>query len=256
MRFLLPIAFVLCLATDAAAQESSQRPLARGTVQVVKASALIRPKLRPVVVVPETSVAQARVLRPQMRPPTIVKKAMARRKAERDGNLAGVRGVKGAFVGVVDGKGGCGIPKAYRVTEVSGIRLSTGALMDKNTIKALKTWVDKGLKPAVGNRGGGVVSMRVAAHYACRTRNHKAGAKLSEHAKGKAIDFSSFTLRDGEVITLIDHWGQGARGRILRRMHKAACGPFGTVLGPESDRFHRDHFHFDTAQHRGGSYCR
>jgi len=37
---------------------------------------------------------------------------------------------------------------------------------------------------------------------------------------------------------------------------RAACGPFGTVLGPESNRFHRDHFHFDTARYRSGSYCR
>ena len=33
-------------------------------------------------------------------------------------------------------------------------------------------------------------------------------------------------------------------------------GGFGTVLGPESDQFHQDHFHFDTARHRGGPYCR
>jgi hypothetical protein len=39
-------------------------------------------------------------------------------------------------------------------------------------------------------------------------------------------------------------------------MHKAACGPFGTVLGPNSNRFHQDHFHFDTARYRSGSYCR
>ncbi|MDX5403468.1 MAG: extensin family protein, partial [Rhodobacterales bacterium] len=25
---------------------------------------------------------------------------------------------------------------------------------------------------------------------------------------------------------------------------------------PESDRFHRDHFHFDTARHRNGPFCR
>jgi len=39
-------------------------------------------------------------------------------------------------------------------------------------------------------------------------------------------------------------------------MHRAACGPFGTVLGPNADRFHQDHFHFDTARHRSGPYCR
>jgi hypothetical protein len=42
----------------------------------------------------------------------------------------------------------------------------------------------------------------------------------------------------------------------MRRAHKTACGPFGTVLGPNADRYHQDHFHFDTARYRSGSYCR
>ena len=42
----------------------------------------------------------------------------------------------------------------------------------------------------------------------------------------------------------------------MRKMHRTACGPFGTVLGPDSDRFHRDHFHFDTAKYRSGPFCR
>jgi hypothetical protein len=28
------------------------------------------------------------------------------------------------------------------------------------------------------------------------------------------------------------------------------------VLGPNANSFHRDHFHFDTARYRSGSYCR
>ena len=48
-------------------------------------------------------------------------------------------------------------------------------------------------------------------------------------------------------------------GKLLETM---ACGtaavvtPVGTVLGPESDRFHQDHFHFDTARQRNGPFCR
>jgi hypothetical protein len=55
---------------------------------------------------------------------------------------------------------------------------------------------------------------------------------------------------------VLDHWNTGHKGRILRQLHQTACGPFGTVLGPEADRHHQDHFHFDTANHRGGAYCR
>jgi hypothetical protein len=39
-------------------------------------------------------------------------------------------------------------------------------------------------------------------------------------------------------------------------MHRAACGTFGTTLGPGSDGMHEDHFHYDTARHRNGAYCR
>lgn len=41
----------------------------------------------------------------------------------------------------------------------------------------------------------------------------------------------------------------------LRRLHKAACGPFTTVLGPEANEAHRNHFHFDLVARRRGAYC-
>ncbi len=43
--------------------------------------------------------------------------------------------------------------------------------------------------------------------------------------------------------------------RFLRAIHKAACGPFGTVLGPEANALHRDHFHLDLAPRKHASYC-
>lgn len=58
------------------------------------------------------------------------------------------------------------------------------------------------------------------------------------------------------MITVAQGWGSRAGGPILERIHRAACGPFGTVLGPRSDRFHQDHIHVDTARNRGGAYCR
>ena len=41
---------------------------------------------------------------------------------------------------------------------------------------------------------------------------------------------------------------------FLRAIRDGACGIFGTVLGPESNAAHRDHFHFDAAERRK-SYC-
>jgi extensin-like protein len=48
---------------------------------------------------------------------------------------------------------------------------------------------------------------------------------------------------------------QSAEGAFLRRLHKGACGTFGTVLGPEANEAHRDHFHFDLAARRRNTYC-
>lgn len=197
-----------------------------------------------------------RSLRPAARPRSITQKVMARQAAKNKGNTGGIRGIQGQAVGNVPGKGPCGIKNALKVTHVSGVKLTQPALMDRNTAKALKRWVDRGMTPAIGKMGGGVQSIRVVAHYACRTRNSQPGAKMSEHAFGRAIDIAGFTLRNGDKISLLDHWGRGAKGRALRKMHRSACGPFGTVLGPEANRFHRDHFHFDTARYRSGSYCR
>ncbi|MCB1510166.1 MAG: extensin family protein [Hyphomicrobiaceae bacterium] len=41
----------------------------------------------------------------------------------------------------------------------------------------------------------------------------------------------------------------------LRRLHAAACGPFNTVLGPEANEAHRNHFHFDLVARRRKAYC-
>ncbi len=94
------------------------------------------------------------------------------------------------------------------------------------------------------------------ASYSCRTRNSKPGARLSEHAFGHAVDVSGVVLRDGTKLTVLDHWRSSRYGKILKAMHRAACGTFGTVLGPNADRYHQDHFHLDTARYRSGAYCR
>ena len=112
------------------------------------------------------------------------------------------------------------------------------------------------MKPAVGRLGGGVHSLKVVAHYSCRTRNNQPGAKISEHGRGKAIDIAAINLKNGVALTVLKGWNDPVQGPSLKKVHAGACGPFGTVLGPRADRFHKDHFHFDTARHRGGPYCR
>ncbi|MDF1854484.1 extensin family protein [Pseudooceanicola sp.] len=196
------------------------------------------------------------LFRPKQRSPAVEDRARRSGAARRQNMICGDPDIQGVEVGRVSGTlKGCLVIDAVRVQSVAGVDLSTHAVMDCQTAKALKNWVDRGLRPAVGQRGGGIAGLRVVAHYSCRTRNSQKGAKLSEHAKGKAIDIAGIKLRDGSEITVLTGWNERKTRKVLHKAHAAACGPFGTVLGPDANRFHRDHFHFDTASYRGGPYC-
>ena len=47
----------------------------------------------------------------------------------------------------------------------------------------------------------------------------------------------------------------GRTSVFLKTLHRLACKTFGTVLGPEANDAHRDHFHFDLAPRRRSNYC-
>ncbi len=178
-------------------------------------------------------------------------------QSETGGGLCGVPGLVGEERAPFRDGGACGIARPVAVTRVAGVSLSQPALVSCPAARAFERWVRGAAIPAAEARGERLVSMRVAASYACRSRNSRPGARISEHAKGNAIDLSAFTFASGETVTVLEGWNGGRRDRrMLRRMHGAACGPFGTVLGPESDRFHQDHFHLDVAGYRSGPYCR
>ena len=200
--------------------------------------------------------AIARSLRPVVRPASMVTAAEERRVARLRGQVCGDPAIQGTTVGRVAGAGACGIDAAVKVRSVAGVTLSPRATIDCQTASALKTWVERGVLPAIGGEGGGVSSLRVVSHYACRSRNNQPGARLSEHSFGRAIDIAGIRLRDGTEMTVLTDWNSDDDSVQLRQMWRAACGPFGTVLGPEANRFHRDHFHFDTARYRSGTYCR
>ena len=204
-----------------------------------------RPPSRPANLQRRTTVAAAPV--PQQSTP----------RALPSGAICGDPAIQGRAIPAIAGRlAGCGVANPVQVTAVHGITLSTAATMNCETAQALSAWTKNGAIPAVGNTGGGIAQFRIVAHYACRTRNSQPGARISEHGKGRAIDIAAIRLRNGDSITLLQGWNDRRQGRILRQMWQSACGPFGTVLGPESNRFHLDHFHFDTASYRSGPYCR
>jgi len=191
--------------------------------------------------------------RPTVRPAEIEQAAQQRAAAIRRGQVCGDPAIQGEAIGRVTGNGRCGIENAVRVRAVAGVTLQPAATIDCATASALKRWVTTGAQPATG---GQTASLRVVSHYSCRNRNAASTGRLSEHSFGKAIDVAGIGLKSGREITVLTGWNSSRDSNALRTMWQAACGPFGTVLGPNANRFHRDHFHFDTASYRSGSYCR
>lgn len=265
------IAFLTAAPVWSFAPEASVRPQIRSLGQSETSAILLRPLMRPAMVSPEapstvgaiatpttqvSSLAVSASLRPSKRTAAVIAAAEAARQARLRGQVCGDPDIQGETVGTVDGRGRCGIENAVRLRSVAGVGFSERPTMDCTTAKALKTWIQNGLKPTIGSEGGGVAQILVAGHYTCRPRNNQAGARLSEHSFGRAIDISGFRLQNGERISVLNDWNSRDDGQQLRQMHRAACGPFGTVLGPAANAAHRDHFHFDTARYRSGSYCR
>lgn len=89
--------------------------------------------------------------------------------------------------------------------------------------------------------------------YSCR--NVAGTNRRSAHARAEAIDVSAFVLADGRRISLIGDWngGTAAEREFLKTVHHSACKRFGTVLGPDYNAAHADHFHLEGT---GGKFCR
>ena len=122
----------------------------------------------------------------------------------------------------------------------------------------LVLWLRHSVQPAaVGFFGEQVVAIQ---HYGtdnCR-RVGGAGGNWSEHATGNAIDVAAFLLASGRRIRVQSGWeGPVDEAAFLRRVRDEACGAFGTVLSPDYNQAHADHFHLDQAAWREWQgFCR
>lgn len=109
--------------------------------------------------------------------------------------------------------------------------------------------------------GSPVARVEQLGAYSCRRMYGDASAPWSEHATGNAIDISAFVLEDGRRISLLADWaeeGESAddEARFLRAARDAACSSFGTVLSPDYNAAHADHFHLDQGRTPGLGACR
>ena len=114
---------------------------------------------------------------------------------------------------------------------------------------AVADWVREDLVPLFAQSGAALATLSDTSGYACRSRDHIAGAKLSEHARGNAMDIGGFVTADHKTVGLKD-------APILAEVKRTACARFTTVLGPGSDSFHASHLHVDLApRHNGTRIC-
>jgi hypothetical protein len=122
---------------------------------------------------------------------------------------------------------------------------------------AMALWTRDVVQPAAERYfGQDVVELENLGSYNCRTI--AGSAAQSEHSTANAIDISAFVLADGTRITLINDWQPGdRRSEFLHAVRDGSCGLFSTVLSPDHNAAHADHFHFDMAARTAGwTVCR
>ena len=146
----------------------------------------------------------------------------------------------------------CGAAQPFEMSAALGgrVALRPAALLRCPMIPQVDRWVGMAVAPAARYYfGTDLAEVIVAGSYNCRPINHKSGGRLSEHGYANALDVSGFKLADGRKISVKSGWyGAPSERAFLRDVHRGGCRQFTTVLGPEANRYHHDHFHFDLAR--------
>ena len=181
-------------------------------------------------------------------------------------------------------QGLCGAPAPILVKSLGSdpkVELDPPAIVTCQLARALNTWLDESVQPkAEALFGSPVAKLHNDGAYACRNRYHDAYQPLSEHALANAIDIPEFVLATGDRITVLDNWPKNPftpplpspnpvrvaavgtlaptassisadqKSKFVKYLHDDACPTFGTVLGPDANEAHKNHFHFDMKQRR------
>lgn len=155
----------------------------------------------------------------------------------------------------IDGPGRCGLPATYAITRIArGVSVSPETELTCQTALATARWIRQVVVPAAQVFGDGVrlTGIRHASTYVCRSRNGQPDAKISEHARGRAIDVAAFEFEGREDLSVVPEQRKGSAAMAFQKAVRAgACLHFTTVLGPGADAFHDDHIHLDLAKRRG-----
>lgn len=143
---------------------------------------------------------------------------------------------------------GCGWTNGVRVSSAGGAQLPIDALSCP-VAAALAMWMAHDVQPLARDLlGQPVTAIQHMGSFACRNivGNKLLKGMRSEHATANAIDIAGFTLANGQYIGVLKTWETNTpEAAFLHAVHQRACRYFRVSLGPEFNRAHRDHFHFD-----------
>jgi hypothetical protein len=171
------------------------------------------------------------------------------------GRICGDGAILGTVIPEIEGEGACGVQRPVRVRSVAGVELSPEPTITCETAVALKDWVETAAKPTAARSGGELAAIEIAGHYQCRPAAGVDAAAAAEHARGQAVDVSALRMADGRTISVALDW-TGPDGPTLQIMHAAACGPFGTTLGPGSDGLYETRLHYGVTGNDAVASCR
>lgn len=157
----------------------------------------------------------------------------------------------------------CAVDRGVSLTSVRMkdgrvVPLEPAAVLRCEMAASVAHWLRDEVDPATAALGSKLSGVMVAASQQCRPRNRVAGAKISEHGRGNAIDLRGLELEDGRRF-VIGTPAAGASKEVamplaFRETLKAgACADFTTILGPGSDGYHEQHLHLDRAERRSGA---
>jgi len=155
------------------------------------------------------------------------------------------------------GPGACGgsdmvLLDAVLLPDKSRVAIEPPSLLRCEMAESLAAWVRDEVAPRIAKLGSPLRAVQNYDSYECRDRNRIQGAKLSEHAKGNAIDVRAFRLADGRRVEPVDVTVDKPLREALR---ESACHRFTTVLGP-GEPYHEGHIHLDILErHNGYRIC-
>ncbi len=151
-------------------------------------------------------------------------------------------------------EGACGIDWPVEVSGFSGAAVKPAAVLNCTMAATFARWTRKELAPAIrGRYFTGIGTIHTGSTYSCRSMIGAGTSKLSEHAKGNAIDIMGITLDNGKDVDVRKPGLFAFRQKsLLASVRTDACDYFSTVLGPGYNKEHADHFHFDMMERRSG----